>query len=140
MLTAILTISGLTLQAQEQDFSTKQAAPKAKVFNFKGGQTANPVSSVKPIEKVRKPGIAFRDARTATSMSLDGKSPVKAPVQPQDGRKAKRPSHMSVDLPMKAPRPMARWWMRMALSSAPPRVSARCMNVVACATTTKTNW
>ncbi|MBR6181350.1 MAG: choice-of-anchor J domain-containing protein [Prevotella sp.] len=102
MLTAILTISGLTLQAQEQDFSTKQAAPKAKVFNFKGSQTANPVSSVKPIEKVRKPGIAFRDARTATSMSLDGKSPVKAPVQPQDGRQAKRPSHVSVGLPMKA--------------------------------------
>ena len=100
MLTAILTISGLTLQAQEQDFSTKQAAPKAKVFNFKGSQTANPVSSVKPIEKVRKPGIAFRDARTATSMSLDGKSPVKAPVQPQDGRQAKRPSQVSVGLPM----------------------------------------
>ena len=72
------------------------------MFNFKGGQTANPVSSVKPIEKVRKPGIAFRDARTATSMSLDGKSPVKAPVQPQDGRQAKRPSQVSVGLPMKA--------------------------------------
>ena len=35
MLTAILTISGLTLQAQEQDFSTKQAAPKAKAKKAK---------------------------------------------------------------------------------------------------------
>ena len=39
MLTAIMTICGLTLQAQEQDFSTKKAAPKAKVFTFKGGES-----------------------------------------------------------------------------------------------------
>ena len=51
MLTAILIISGLSLQAQGQDFSTKKAAPKAKVFTFKGGETtANPVTPVKSIE------------------------------------------------------------------------------------------
>ncbi len=66
MLTAILTISGLTLQAQGQDFSTKKAAPKAKVFTFKGGQSkANPLSPTKSKEKVRKPGIPFRDAQVA---------------------------------------------------------------------------
>ena len=102
MLTAILIISGLTLQAQGQDFSTKKAAPKAKVFTFKGGETtANPVSTVKSIEKVRKPGIPFRDALAPAAKSTDGKSTTKAPLQPKDGRKVNSPSFGSMRSPMK---------------------------------------
>ena len=103
MLTAILTISGLTLQAQGQDFSTKKAAPKAKVFTFKGGQSkANPLSPTKSKEKVRKPGIPFRDAQAAAPKSTDGKPTTKAPLLPSDGRRVARPSHVDMGSPMRA--------------------------------------
>lgn len=102
MLTAILTICGLTLQAQEQDFSTKKAAPKAKVFSFKGGPSvATPASSKQSVEKVRKPGIAFRDAQATAQKSIEGKS-AKAPLQSRADRKVARPSSGSISFPKKA--------------------------------------
>lgn len=97
MLTAILTFSGLTLHAQEQDFTTKQAASKGKVFTFKGGQLTDKSATLStPMEKLRKPGTPFRDARTTAPMSAGKKSGTEAPVQSMDGRRVARPSSGSM--------------------------------------------